>query len=119
MIATNLTSTNLPSLSASPVSAICANGSGGGGGGGGGGGWSYNYMPYSALTTGNITNNTAWPSINKTPIEELVDRVSAIEERLCIIHPIIEHNKKFAALKRAYDQYKLIEKLCIEPNQEP
>jgi hypothetical protein len=39
-------------------------------------------------------------------------RLNLIEERLAILTPDLVKLEKFAALKQAYDNYKLIETLC-------
>ena len=40
--------------------------------------------------------------------------IAAINERLAIIEPDMKKLEKFSALKNAYDNYKLIEQMCIE-----
>lgn len=47
-------------------------------------------------------------------IVELLDK---IEDRLAILVPSEEKLKKFEALRKAYDHYKLMEKLCGENNE--
>lgn len=45
------------------------------------------------------------------------DILSKIEDRLAILTPDTAKLEKFAALKKAYDNYKLIEKLCHEDEE--
>ena len=45
-------------------------------------------------------------------VEQLNQRLTAIEERLAILSPDLVKLEKFAALKQAYENYKLIETLC-------
>lgn len=40
--------------------------------------------------------------------------IENIEDRLAILQPNLEKMEKFAALKKAYEHYKLMEKLCQE-----
>jgi hypothetical protein len=40
--------------------------------------------------------------------------MAKMEDRLAILMPDVEKLEKFAALKKAYDHYKLMEKLCHE-----
>lgn len=42
------------------------------------------------------------------------DTINAINDRLAILVPDIAKMEKYAALKAAYEQYKLLEKLCTE-----
>ena len=44
----------------------------------------------------------------------LTKTIAAINERLAILDPDMEKLEKFSALKKAYDNYKLIEQMCIE-----
>ena len=44
----------------------------------------------------------------------LKDSITAINERLLILVPDISKIEKYAALKAAYEHYKLLEKLCVE-----
>jgi len=48
-------------------------------------------------------------------IGELLNK---IEDRLAILVPDEEKLKKFEALRKAYDHYKLMEKLCGEHNED-
>ena len=42
------------------------------------------------------------------------DAITAINDRLAILVPDIAKMEKYAALKAAYEQYKILEKLCTE-----
>ena len=50
--------------------------------------------------------------------KSLMETLSKIEDRLAILTPDPEKLKKFAALKKAYEHYKLMEKLCQEEDKE-
>lgn len=60
-------------------------------------------------TLGSVTNGTMQ---RDTSVEQMHQRLTSIEERLAIISPDLVKLEKFAALKQAYDNYKLIETLC-------
>ena len=45
----------------------------------------------------------------KLHVNELIELVETLKERLLIITPNFEKHEKYAALKKAYDNYKLIE----------
>lgn len=47
----------------------------------------------------------------KVSVSELVDLVDTLRQRLCILVPAIEKHEHYPALKEAYENYKLIEKL--------
>jgi len=40
--------------------------------------------------------------------------ITSVNKRLCIIQPSLEAHEKYPALKDAYDQYKMLEKLLME-----
>lgn len=61
-----------------------------------------------SVTASNVTMN------RDTSVDQINQRLSNIEERLAIITPDLVKLEKFAALKQAYDNYKLIETLCKE-----
>jgi hypothetical protein len=42
----------------------------------------------------------------------LIKTIESINEKLCIITPDLQKLEKYAALKNAYEHYKLIETLC-------
>ena len=74
--------------------------------------------------------NTTTPSIQvkgdaefdgnvKIKGHDIVKLLEKMEDRLAILmDPDPEKLKKFQALKKAYDNYKLLEKLCIEDKEE-
>ena len=65
----------------------------------------------SSLGSVSVSNGT----VNRdTSIDQLNNRLNSIEERLAILTPDLVKLEKFAALKQAYDNYKLIETLCKE-----
>ena len=93
----------------------------------------------------NISNNSQWTTgtngyqfsntpntvnINSTGIEmaagtdikvdgkSLKEFMNKMEERLAILVPDPKKLEQFAALKKAYEHYKLMEKLCQEPPKE-
>ena len=49
--------------------------------------------------------------------KSLVDTLTKIEDRLAILTPDLKKLEKFAALKKAYEHYKLMEKLCQEDEE--
>lgn len=74
----------------------------------------------SALSGSTITGiaNTVLGSVSNGTMQrysstDLINqRLNLIEERLAILTPDLVKLEKFAALKQAYDNYKLIETLC-------
>lgn len=50
--------------------------------------------------------------------KSLKDTLEKLEERLAILTPDPEKLKKFAALQKAYEHYKLMEKLCQIEDEE-
>jgi hypothetical protein len=91
-----------------------------------GGGSSGSY--YTSGTTGpmwtNITQNanvritgnnpTITTDKNSINLDEVADLVKILKERLLVIIPDFEKHEKYAALKKAYDHYKLIEAMVQE-----
>ena len=78
-------------------------------------------LPNSALSGSAITGiaNTTSGSVLGTisngtmqRTDPINQRLNLIEERLAILTPDLVKLEKFAALKQAYDNYKLIETLC-------
>lgn len=55
----------------------------------------------------------------KVDIDELADFMEMMKRRLCIITPNLEKHEKFPALKEAYEQYLVLDKLMREedPNE--
>jgi hypothetical protein len=74
-------------------------------------------LPNSALSGSTITGiaNTTSGSVSNGTMQRtdpINQRLNLIEERLAILTPDLVKLEKFAALKQAYDNYKLIETLC-------
>lgn len=74
-------------------------------------------LPSSALSGGVLTGIVLGSGPNgtiqrDTSTDQINHRLTAIEERLAILSPDLVKLEKFAALKQAYDNYKLIETLC-------
>jgi len=63
------------------------------------------------ITGNNPTIHTDKNSIN---LDEVADLVKILKERLLVIIPDFEKHEKYAALKKAYDHYKLIEAMVQE-----
>ena len=63
------------------------------------------------VTGNNPTIHTDKNSIN---LDEVADLVKILKERLLVIIPDFEKHEKYAALKKAYDHYKLIEAMVQE-----
>lgn len=97
--------------------------SGTGGGGGGGSGY--------VLSTGTGTNSYTWNSITDPSVHisqngidmpkdadikigdrSLKEFMTKMEERMAILVPDPKKLEKFEALKKAYEHYKLMERLC-------
>ncbi len=63
-----------------------------------------------------ISSNSTWGSIelnlpDNKDFQEMQARLAKIEERLAILQPNEELQKRYPALREAYEHYKLIEKL--------
>ena len=72
----------------------------------------------SANTTWNNNITSTGPIIAPDFVMDgvsLKDTFEKINERLSILVPDPSKMEKFAALKAAYEHYKLLEKLCTEP----
>lgn len=72
--------------------------------------------------TGNVNitgDGITMPSTGDIKIgdKSLKDILSKIEDRMAILTPDPKKLEKFAALKKAYDNYKLMEKLCQEEDE--
>ena len=89
-----------------------------------------NNMSNSSITTGGYLtfNDTSSTSLRcdgdidcggelRIKGRNIVELLDKIEDRLAILVPNEEKLKKFEALRKAYDHYKLIEKLCGENNE--
>jgi hypothetical protein len=106
------------------ITAITTNNTGGIGGlGGGGGGAGMVYTTgtggvgkaWSPMTTGKTVFRTN--SGDEISVEEIVEIMKILKERLLILTPAFEKHEKYAALKKAYENYKLIEALIQEENK--
>ena len=85
---------------------------------------------YTTGTGGHNWNNPPTVNITGTGIDmaagtdisidgkSLKTFINKMEERLAILVPDPAKLEQFAALKKAYDHYKLMEKLCQEPPKE-
>lgn len=82
---------------------------GGGGGGAGGAGYTFNTGAAAVQVSGNLNVDG---DVIISGRSSLSDRIAAIEERLCLLVPDFEKMEHFPALKKAYEHYLLIEKLC-------
>lgn len=51
-------------------------------------------------------------------LNELIDLIKILKERLLIISPNFEKHEKYAALKKAYDNYMLIEAMVSGENND-
>ena len=63
-----------------------------------------------------VTGNAPTLSTDKNTInlDELAEMMSVMRDRFLIIIPNFEKHEKYAALKKAYDHYKLIEAMISE-----
>jgi len=99
------------------------------------GGYTIGSAGSTVYTTGTGTynwNTTTSPSVNissdgidmaagtdiKVDGKSLKEFMSKMEERLAILIPDPKKLEQFAALKKAYEHYKLMEQLCQEPPKE-
>jgi hypothetical protein len=99
------------------------------------GGYTIGSTGSTMYTTGTGTynwNTTTSPSVNissdgidmaagtdiKVDGKSLKEFMSKMEERLAILIPDPKKLEQFAALKKAYEHYKLMEQLCQEPPKE-
>jgi hypothetical protein len=67
-----------------------------------------------------ITGNNPKISIDDKEIDlnELADMMTVMRERFLILVPNFEKHEKYAALKKAYDHYKLIEAMLQEEKKD-
>lgn len=97
-------------------------------GGGGSGGTFTTGSPYSWNTIGTSSSPTVNIDADGVNIKEggdlkidgksLKNFMEKMEERLAILVPDPKKLEKFEALKKAYDHYKIMEKLCQEEKEE-
>ena len=71
-----------------------------------------------------FTTIPSWTSTYNIPgiptaaeFRDVLDRMERIENRLAILIPNDDLQKRFPALQEAYDAYKMIEKLVQDPNK--
>ena len=71
-------------------------------------------LPNNAFSGSSVTaiRSSSGTMNRDTSIDQLNNRLNSIEERLAILTPDLVKLEKFAALRQAYDNYKLIETLC-------
>jgi hypothetical protein len=69
--------------------------------------WSNNLNNANIKITGN--NPMLSTDKNEIDLDELADTMRILRERFLIIIPDFEKHEKYAALKKAYDHYKLLE----------
>jgi hypothetical protein len=103
---------------------------GGGGGvgamGSGVGGLSGTYITSTSTGTGSGWTTISPPTKtvfrthngDEVSVEEIIDMMKIMKERLLILTPLFEKHEKYAALKKAYDNYKMIEALIQEDRKD-
>jgi hypothetical protein len=104
---------------------------GGGGGGGGIAGSGAIGHTGSYFTSTGTGTGTGWTTIspqtnsvfntskgNKVDLDELAEMMTIMKERFLILTPLFEKHEKYAALKKAYDNYKMIEALIQEDRKD-
>lgn len=117
-----ITTLSVPTLTTSsiaPISGITVGGTISGIGSG------YSFSQSACYPTSNYTSvNQSTVNITTSGIEmkegsdikigerSLIEFMSRMEDRLAILVPNVEKLEKFEALRKAYDHYKLMEKLC-------
>ena len=74
--------------------------------------WTNTTQNANVRITGN--NPTITTDKNSINLDEVADLVKILKERLLVIIPDFEKHEKYAALKKAYDHYKLIEAMVQE-----
>ena len=103
----------------------------GGGGGGGVGAQGHTGTTGSYYVSTGTGGGTMWstPTLNSTAVlttskgnsvdlDELAEMMKIMKERLLILIPAFEKHEKYAALKKAYDNYKMIEALIQEERKD-
>ena len=133
MLSNKLSSTSTTSTSTNGAvgSATVTTGTNGGYFGGNGGIGQLSSAPYPYITTG---TNTYISGVGQSTVhisgihprittdksiidlDELSEFIKVMKERLLIITPNFEKHEKYAALKKAYDHYKLIESMIGKEN---
>lgn len=74
--------------------------------------------PSTAVNISNTGIDMAAGTDIKVDGKSLKEFMNKMEERLAILVPDPKKLEQFAALKKAYEHYKLMEKLCQEPPKE-
>lgn len=64
-----------------------------------------------SISTGSFGSTISVDLKDNLDIQQLQQRLSKIEERLCILIPDVEMQQKYPALQEAYDAYQLILKM--------
>jgi len=116
----------ISSLTAPSISTITVGGGGGGGVGAiGHTGTTGSYF----ISSGGTGAQWSTPTINSAAVlhtskgnsvdlDELAEMMKIMKERLLILIPDFEKHEKYAALKKAYDNYKMIEALIQEDRKD-
>lgn len=77
---------------------------------------------YSTVPTSSITISGPNPSIatekHVIDLNKVAETLEIVRERLLILVPAFEKHEKYPALKKAYEHYKLIEKIIQEESHE-
>jgi len=75
--------------------------------------------PYTFTTTSPnmVVNGTMQADDYMIQGQSIKNLLEKINERLAILVPDSKKLEKYAALKEAYEHYKLLEKLCSEPDK--
>jgi len=89
------------------------------GAGAGSNNWNVSHSPVMTLNSGSSPNLRVSGdadiqgnlTVNGTNISEILEK---IQERLAILVPDPKRLEKYEALKQAYDNYKLLEALCVD-----
>lgn len=122
----SLTSATMNTITLPSISYGNGVGIGAVGSGGSGGSYYISSQPSTSWTTTvSPTVNIDTDGINvketgdiKIGNKSLKDFISKMEDRLAILQPAPEKLEKFEALRKAYEHYKLMEKLCQEDSKE-
>ena len=126
-----LSSSSIPYLTSGMIGPYYNVGTGGGGGSGtySTGGTIFTTNGTSGSNWANITTNNQQSSLNvkgdaefegnvKINGQDLGEFMETISKRLAILVPDPEKLEHFEALKKAYEHYKMLEKLCELPKEE-
>jgi len=75
------------------------------------------YITGASGTGASISGGNPLKSRVEEKVEALTDSIAAIEKRLAILVPDPTKLEHFAALRKAYDHYKMIEAMCQMPEK--